>query len=126
MAPCGASGVASCASCAVIRSTPAATTRSADHYLMADPPNNQKKPDMSMEQRLLLAFVLMGLVLLVSQYFYKPSAPQRRSDVRQTEPAKPAAQAVKPEEPVAPITATAEPAAQVAAQAEEMPRVDTD
>jgi YidC/Oxa1 family membrane protein insertase len=92
---------------------------------MADPPNN-KKPDLSMEQRLLLAFVLMGLVLLVSQYFYKPTAPQRRSDVKQTETPKPVEQAKLPEEPAAPIRAAAEPSAQVAAQAEEMLRVETD
>ncbi|HET8550529.1 MAG TPA: membrane protein insertase YidC [Bryobacteraceae bacterium] len=92
---------------------------------MADPPN-KNKPDMSMEQRLLLAFVLMGLVLLVSQYFYKPTAPQRRSEVKQVEAPKPQEQATKPEETAEALTATAAPAPQVAAQAEEMPRVDTD
>jgi YidC/Oxa1 family membrane protein insertase len=91
---------------------------------MADPPK-KKRPDITMEQRLLLAFVLMGLVLLVSQYFYRPSAPQRRSDVKQTEAPKPVEQAKPAEEPP-PLTATAQPTSVVAAAAEETQRIDTD
>ena len=50
-----------------------------------------EKKDMTMEARLLLAFVLMGLVLFGTQYFYKPPPA----------PAKPVAAAVKsPEAPL--------------------------
>ena len=46
---------------------------------MAEPVNggNGSKPpkEMSMEVRLLLAFVLMGAVMFVSQYFFKPQTP---------------------------------------------------
>src|SRR5580765_2819230 len=46
---------------------------------MAEPvsggPGNQSPKEMSMEVRLLLAFVLMGAVMFVSQYFFKSQAP---------------------------------------------------
>ena len=87
-------------------------------------PRKPQKPEMSMEQRLLLAFVLMGLVLLVTQFFYKPEAPAQRSSVKQTEPAKPKVQAEKP--PESPLTATAAPASQVAADKENWFRIETD
>jgi YidC/Oxa1 family membrane protein insertase len=78
-----------------------------------------------MEQRLLLAFVLMGVVLLVSQYFYKPTAPQRRSEVKQTEAPKPVEQTKPPEEPPA-LSATAQPSAEVSAEREQTYRIETD
>ena len=44
---------------------------------MADDPNSGKK-ELTMEQRLLLAFVLMGLLVFVTPYFYKaPPAPPK-------------------------------------------------
>src|SRR4051794_1188127 len=46
---------------------------------MAEPVNggngSQPPKEMSMEVRLLLAFVLMGAVMFVSQYFFKSQAP---------------------------------------------------
>src|SRR6476469_957879 len=46
---------------------------------MAEPvsggPGNQSPKEMSMEVRLLLAFVLMGAVMFVSQYFFKSQTP---------------------------------------------------
>jgi YidC/Oxa1 family membrane protein insertase len=75
-----------------------------------------EKKEMSMETRLLIFFVLMGLILLGTQYFYKPPPP----------PAKPAAvtstandKAVEKE-----AVAAAQPAAQTAAAAQATPPVD--
>ncbi|MEO7144746.1 MAG: membrane protein insertase YidC [Bryobacteraceae bacterium] len=50
-------------------------------------PNNQSpgKKDVSMETRLLLAFLLTGLLLFLTQYFYKPAAPPPK--VAETTPA---------------------------------------
>src|SRR5271166_1976431 len=76
------------------------------------------KKEMTMEARLLLAFVLMGLVLFGTQYFYKPP-PQP--------PAKPVvAKSAEPEKPDNPVsTAPAEKAkpapAKTAAKKAEMP-----
>ncbi|MGH9627095.1 MAG: membrane protein insertase YidC, partial [Bryobacteraceae bacterium] len=59
-------------------------------------PAPPRKPnEVSMEQRLLLAFILMGAVLFATQYFYKPSEPQTLKQ----EPPKPEQQAVKPAPP---------------------------
>ncbi len=49
---------------------------------MADLPNNlpptgpPKKKEFTMEMRLLVAFILMGAVLFLTPYIYKPAAPQ--------------------------------------------------
>src|SRR3954466_3985169 len=62
---------------------------------MAEPVNggNGSKPpkEMSMEVRLLLAFILMGAVMFVSQYFMKSQAPPPAQKTAQTT-AKPADQ----------------------------------
>jgi YidC/Oxa1 family membrane protein insertase len=104
---------------------------------MATPPNTPiepgksgKKKEMTMETRLLLAFLLMGLVLFLSQYLYKPPPPPPKS-------ATPAAQAQKKTEPVptppaaekkeTPKPAPAQPApGQIQAGAEQEFTVDTD
>ena len=72
-------------------------------------PGNQpgKKKDMSMETRLLLAFLLMGLVLFLTPYIYKaPQPPPKPAKPVATEqvPEKPAEPEKKPEEkkPAAP------------------------
>src|SRR5258706_11444572 len=56
------------------------------------------KKDMTMEARLLLAFVLMGLVLFGTQYFYKPppQPPQQTPATKAVQPAKPAPAAPAP------------------------------
>jgi YidC/Oxa1 family membrane protein insertase len=73
------------------------------------------------ERRLLLAFGLMGLVLLLAQYLYKPTAPQK-TDLKQVEtPSAP--QAAKPTPPPAPVTP---PAGQVAAEREQFFTIETD
>jgi YidC/Oxa1 family membrane protein insertase len=70
-----------------------------------------QKKELSMELRLLLAFILMGGVLFVTQYFYKETAPP---------PSKTSPAAAKSEAPAAPV---APPAAQTAAAPESLPAV---
>jgi len=91
------------------------------------PPPNQPK-ELSMEKRLLLAFVLMAAVLFTTPYFFKspnPPAKKRETVPPKTGSATPAGEgktavpAVTPESPAAP----ASPAA--AAQKEELFTIDT-
>jgi hypothetical protein len=71
---------------------------------MADP--NPKK-ELSMEQRLLLAFVLMGVVIFASQYLLPkpPSPPPTKKEA--PAPAKPAASPAAANSPAAPTTPAA-------------------
>lgn len=73
---------------------------------MADTPNNPIEPgksgkrELSMETRLLIAFLLMGVVLFVTPYIYKPPPPPKKpvtpvTTTQQTAP--PAAAETKPE-----------------------------
>jgi len=88
-----------------------------------------KPKELSTELRLLLAFILMGVVLFVTPYFYKSVAPPVKKTApvaTKTEPA-PAA----PAAPVAPAETAVEPAPEtaappVAAQKEETSVIDTD
>ena len=87
-----------------------------------------EKKEMSMETRLLLAFLLMGLVLFGTQYFYKP-APAPTSPSNKPGPAKQAevaqqAQAPVPSKPAA--TPNADIPGQVHADQEETFSIDTD
>jgi len=88
------------------------------------------KKELSMEVRLLIAFVLMGLVLLVSQYFIKPAptpTATKAGAAKSAEPVKPAA--VEKPEAVIPSTQkqkTAETLDAVQASAEETVTVDTE
>jgi YidC/Oxa1 family membrane protein insertase len=58
---------------------------------MADLPTSPKPPtqpakEMSMEMRLLLAFVLMGLVLFITPYIYKPApSPKATAPIKPSE-----------------------------------------
>jgi YidC/Oxa1 family membrane protein insertase len=73
----------------------------------AQPP----KKEMSMEVRLLLAFILMGVVMFVSQYYFKstaPPPPSKPAETAQTAPAD-----AKPATPAAPADTPA-PEAKVA------------
>jgi YidC/Oxa1 family membrane protein insertase len=85
---------------------------------MADSDQGNKLPKkpgdnkINMELRLMLTFVLMGVVLFLTQYLYKP--PVAPKPVKQTEAAKPV-QESKPAPP-APVTPTAGAAAQTAEQ----------
>jgi YidC/Oxa1 family membrane protein insertase len=93
-----------------------------------------KPKELSMELRLLLAFILMGVVLFVTPYFYKTVAPPVKKTAPAaatsgTAPAGPGAPAAPAEvaPAAAPETAASETAAPpVAAQKEETRTVDTD
>jgi YidC/Oxa1 family membrane protein insertase len=81
---------------------------------MPDP----EKKEISMETRLLLAFLLMGAVLFLTPLLYKPAGPTRTGP-----PPQPAAQAVKPAPPPAKpaeaARAPVQPAAGIVAASEE-------
>lgn len=85
------------------------------------------KKELTMEQRVLLAFVLMGLVLFLTPYFYKapPPAPKTAAHTTTTQsaaiPAKPAAAAAA----AAPVETQPAPG-QIQANAEQQFIVDTD
>src|SRR5438309_2758126 len=70
---------------AAIPLTQAAWTLSHEQRPMSDEPNTNQpgpKKELSMEQRLLLAFALMGIVLFATPYLFKsppPSAPPKKS-----------------------------------------------
>jgi len=98
---------------------------------MADTPNTPIQPgksgkgELSMETRLLLAFLLMGLVLFITPYIYKPPPPPKKpvtppaTTQQTTQPA--ASQQKKPE------TAAATPTpGQIQASAEQEFTIDTD
>jgi YidC/Oxa1 family membrane protein insertase len=90
------------------------------------------KKDLSMEARLLIAFVLMGLVLFLTPYLYKPAtapapgankaATSKTTDVKEAATPPPPAEAPAP--PVA--AAAAEMPGQIHADKEESTIVDTD
>lgn len=99
---------------------------------MADLPNTPIQPgkppkkELSMELRLLIAFVLMGIVLFVTPYFYKPPPNSKRTTPPVT-PAQAVEQTKRPEakkqerQPVA-----TKPPVQLAAEKEQTFTVDTD
>ncbi len=88
------------------------------------------KKELSMEVRLLIAFVLMGLVLLVSQYFIKPAPAPTATKAGAAKSAQPvtAAEVEKPEAviPSPQKQKTAETLDAVQASGEEIVPVDTD
>ena len=82
-----------------------------------------------MEKRLLVAFILMGLVLFLTPYFYKPAPAPKVAEQKQ--PAKTSEQTPAPppvppaEEPAPPAASPAAPAAATSAQKRETFVVDT-
>ncbi len=87
------------------------------------------KKELSMEARLLIAFLLMGVVLLVSQYFIKPApAPvaTKAGAQKSVQPPTPAAAEAPPPLPLPAPKAGSEPAAQIQGYTEETSEVDTD
>jgi YidC/Oxa1 family membrane protein insertase len=96
---------------------------------MADSPNNPIQPapagkkELSMETRLLLAFLLMGLVLFLTPYIYKAPAQPPKQAVPTA--AKQAAQAEKKPEAAAPPAATQTVPGQIQDAAEREFTVDT-
>jgi len=99
---------------------------------MADSPNNpiqpgpQGKKELSMETRLLLAFLLMGLVLFLTPYIYKapPQPPKQVAPVTAQE--KQATQAEKKPEAPPPVAASQVVPGQIQDTAEKEFTVDTD
>ncbi len=99
---------------------------------MADLPNNPNAPtkpkELSMELRLLIAFLLMGAVLFVTPYIYKPPPGPKPVD-KQAATTPPAAAVKKPEaapvEAAKPAAATETAAVQVTAPSEQPFTIDT-
>src|SRR5580658_10158462 len=79
MASCGASGWDYAVCCAAIRCTPADLIRCVRTFNFMADENKSGKKELTMEQRLLLAFVLMGLVLFLTPYFYKAPPPPAKT-----------------------------------------------
>jgi YidC/Oxa1 family membrane protein insertase len=99
---------------------------------MADPssnPSNNPAPPgegLSMERRFLIALILMGLILFLTQYLYKPAdAPPKSAVPAKTEP-QAVAETQPPPKEVAAIPAAAAPVGQVSAAKEETQTIDTD
>jgi YidC/Oxa1 family membrane protein insertase len=86
------------------------------------------KKELSMEMRMVLAFVLMGLVIVVSQYFMKPApAPiaTKEGAEKSARPVSPAA-VEKPPQPASAPPKTAQMPGQIHADQETVFGVDTD
>jgi YidC/Oxa1 family membrane protein insertase len=97
---------------------------------MADPetPGKPKIPggEISVERRMLLAFALVGLVLVLSQYLFAPSAPSKSGPVQKQETTRQQADPPKPApEPAKPAAADAPPTAAVAGQKAETYTIET-
>jgi YidC/Oxa1 family membrane protein insertase len=84
-------------------------------------PKGPEKKEITMEQRLLIAFALMGIVLFASQFFYKP--PDPKSTVKPVQSATPK-QAAKPDAPAS-TPPSAVPATAVAADKSQTYVLDT-
>jgi YidC/Oxa1 family membrane protein insertase len=85
---------------------------------MADSnPSSGSTKELSMETRLLIAFLLMGAVLFITPYFYKPAEPPPPPAVaKKTDVPKPASATTAPPAQTAPVPSSAPP---VAAEREE-------
>ncbi len=96
------------------------------------PTPNKEKKDLSMETRLIIAFVLMGAVLFLTPYIYKPAEPlppaKAPAKAAQTPPAAPAAAVAKPAVAAPKGKPAAAPVAQqpVVSDKEETAIVDTE
>jgi YidC/Oxa1 family membrane protein insertase len=93
--------------------------------------NKSGKKELTMEQRLLLAFVLMGLVLFLTPYFYKaPPAPAKTATPTSASAvatkALPATQTAAPQTAAAQAVASQPVPGQIEATSEQQFEVDTD
>lgn len=99
-----------------------------DNQLQSNKPG---KKELSMEQRLLLAFVLMGLLLFLTPYFYKapPPAPKKTTPAVTTQTTTgssgPSAQST-PEKPASPTASSQPLPGQIEATTEQQFVIDTD
>lgn len=100
----------------------------ADNQLQSNKPG---KKELTMEQRLLLAFVLMGLVLFLTPYFYKAPPPPPKTAAKTAQLSE-SAKTAAPVEPPATQSAASQPApgqpvpGQIEASTEQQFIVDTD
>src|SRR5579862_1621533 len=90
-----------------------------------------EKKEITMEARLLLAFLLMGLVLFGTQYFYKPAQPPPKGAAQKADSPNPANPASKtntsaPTPPPAAPAPAADMPGQIHADKEETFTVETD
>jgi YidC/Oxa1 family membrane protein insertase len=85
-----------------------------------------EKKEMTMESRLLIAFLAMGVVLLVSQYFIKPPPPAPAAEKAAVQSDKSKTAAELPAEKIAAPPPAAEVPGQLQAEKEETITVDTD
>jgi YidC/Oxa1 family membrane protein insertase len=92
---------------------------------MADAPNGKNKKDLSMEQRLLLAFSLMLVVLVASQYLL-PKPPIRPADKQEQKQGAPKAEIPPAVKPSTPAEGTPEPTGETVATKAEDITLDTD
>ena len=129
---CGAWGWVCGVSGAAIPSTPAVSIRSARklQYMANNQlQSNKPKKELTMEQRLLLAFLLMGLVLFLTPYFYKaPPPPPKNSTPVSSKTSTESSAVPKTVQPAqAAATAPTAPApGQIEASSEQQFTVDTD
>jgi YidC/Oxa1 family membrane protein insertase len=97
---------------------------------MADLSSNGSggKKALSVEMRLLLAFLLMGAVLFTTPYFFKtpPQTPVKKTETVAAGKVAPATPAPTPTAASTPAAAVSVPAGQIAAAAEENVTLDTD
>src|SRR5208283_2544499 len=98
---------------------------------MAEPDSGGSPKEMSMEVRLLLAFLLMGVVMFVTPYFYKTPPPARnaqKTSETQTEPGPAPTASPAAAETAAPVAAAASSAAptEPATVAMSLPQVTID
>ena len=87
-------------------------------------PTQPQKKELSTELRLLIAFLLMGVVMFVSPYFFKSTAPPPATN--KSAPAAAPAAAAAPAPAEAKPQAPAAPLAPVSAQREDFFFLDTD
>jgi YidC/Oxa1 family membrane protein insertase len=94
---------------------------------MADNPLQPGKKELTMEQRLLLAFVLMGLVLFLTPYFYKAPPPPPKKTTPVSTPSSPTSSpAVSKTAEAAPAAPRAPVPGQIEATTEQQFVIDTD
>jgi YidC/Oxa1 family membrane protein insertase len=86
----------------------------------------EEKKELSMETRLLLAFLLMGLVLFGTQYFYKPPPQPPQATVAKNVPPVAPAEAARPAAPAPPAAPPAEMPGQIKGDKEETVSIDTE
>jgi YidC/Oxa1 family membrane protein insertase len=127
MASCGASGWDYAVCCAAIRCTPADLIRCVRTFNFMADENKSGKKELTMEQRLLLAFVLMGLVLFLTPYFYKAPPPPPKTATPVSSPAAPVTTPKAAAVESKPQAATSLPVpGQIEATSEQQFEVDTD